>query len=159
MVSFLQRGRLVEIRDHIDEFAGTVEASRASIVRPLLDRIREERCPRNSPRIGVANETLAADARGLGDRSLHVVYEELAWTRYRGSARCSAGAACHVSRHGRLRARVLHLAIGSKDVLDTNRFPRLTIALVGRRRRRAERGGRSGAESPLMREFVPYYDS
>jgi hypothetical protein len=80
MVSFLQRGRLVEIRDHIDDFAGTVAAQpRFEEYKPLLERIRRGTLPEKLAAYWrVANETLARDAAALGERTLPVVYEELA---------------------------------------------------------------------------------
>jgi hypothetical protein len=80
MLSFLARGRLVEIRDQIDRFAPTVAAQeRFEPYRPLLDRVSRGPLPEKLAAYWrVANETLAADAAALGDRALPLVYERLA---------------------------------------------------------------------------------
>jgi hypothetical protein len=162
MVNFLKRGRLVEIRDHIDAFADTIAAqTRFDAYRPLLDRIRRgTREEKLAAYWRVANETLAMDAAKLGERALHLVYEDLATDplarvdqmfRWCG---LSMGPETDAYVRGSSTSRSER-----KTVLDTNRVsatyyrdwvgktPPEVLAAVDA----------VCADSPLMREFDPYY--
>jgi hypothetical protein len=162
MVNFLKRGRLVEIRDHINDFADTIAAQpRFEEYRPLLDRIRHGTLPEKLAAYWrVANETLSRDAAALGERTLPIVYEELAsdpLSRVHVMFRwCGLAMAPETDAYVR----------GSstsrserKTVLDTNRVsatyyrdwmgktPADVLAAVDT----------VCADSPLMRGFEPYY--
>ena len=164
MVSFLKRGRLVEIRDHIDDFADTVAAQpRFEAYRPLLDQIRRGTLPEKLAAYWrVANETLAADAAALGDRSLHIVYEELALdplSRVDAMFRW-----CGLSMSPATDAYVRGSSTSRserKTVLDTNRVSATYYRdWVGKAPAEVLNAvDEVCAESPLMREFAPYYDS
>jgi hypothetical protein len=164
MMNFLQRGRLVEIRDHIDDFAGMVAAQpRFENYRPLLERIAHGTLPEKLAAYWrVANETLAADASPLGERSLHVVYEDLATDPL---SRVSAMFRwCGLSMPPSTDAYVRESSTSRserKTVLDTNRvsatYYRDWVGKVSPEVLDAV--DVVCAESPLMREFSPYYPS
>jgi Sulfotransferase family len=163
MMSFLARGRLVEIRDHIDDFAGTVAAQpRFEAYRHLLDHIRVGTLPEKLAAYWrIANETLAADVAALGAKSYPLLYEKLATDplvrveemfRWCGLAMAPETDA-YVRDSSTSRSE-------RKTVLDTNRVsatyyrdwvgktPAEVLAAVDT----------VCAESPLMREFAPYYE-
>lgn len=164
MVNFLKRGRLVEIRDHIDDFAATVAAQpRFEAYRPLLERIRRGTLEEKLAAYWrVANETLSSDAQGLGARTYPLVYEDLASDPL---SRVSAMFRwCGLSMSPATEAYVRESSTSKSDrktVLDTNRVSATYYRdWVGK----APAGVLDAvdgvcAESPLMRAFAPYYDS
>jgi hypothetical protein len=162
MVAFLKRGRLVEIRDHIDDFAGMVAAQpRFENYRPLLERVQHGTLPEKLAAYWrVANETLAADARVLGERSLYVVYEDLATDPL---ARVSAMFRwCGLSMPAATDAYVRDSSTSRserKTVLDTNRVSATYYRdWVGKTSPEVLNAvDNVCADSPLMREFSPYY--
>ena len=162
MMNFLQRGRLVEIRDHIHDFADTVAAQpRFEAYRPLLERIRSGTLPEKLAAYWrVANETLAADAASLGGKSFPLVYEDLAsdplsrvssMFRWCGLAMSPATDA-YVRDSSTSRSE-------RKTVLDTNRVSATYYRdWVGKTPTEVLTAVETVcAESPLMREFDPYY--
>jgi hypothetical protein len=162
MVNFLKRGRLVEIRDHIDDFADTVAAQpRFEAYGPLLDHIRRGTLPEKLAAYWrVANETLARDAAALGERTLPVVYEELAIDPLSRVDRILRWCGLAVAPETDAYVRGSSTSRSErKTVLDTNRVsatyyrdwvgktPPEVLAAVDA----------VCAASPLMSAFAPYY--
>jgi len=162
MMNFLARGRLVEIRDHINDLAQTVSAQpRFESYRPLMERIRGGTLPEKLAAYWrVANETLATDAALLGERSLHIVYEDVATDPL--SRVSSMFRWCGLAMAPETEAYVRDSSTSRserKTVLDTNRVsatyyrdwvgktPAEVLAAVDA----------VCAGSPLMREFDPFY--
>lgn len=162
MVAFLKRGRLVEIRDHIDDFAGMVAAQpRFEHYRPLLERVAHGTLPEKLAAYWrVANETLAADASAVSGRSLHIVYEDLAMDPL---SRVSAMFRwCGLSMPAAADAYVRDSSTSRserKTVLDTNRVSATYYRdWVGKASPEVLNAvDNVCADSPLMREFAPYY--
>jgi Sulfotransferase family len=164
MTNFLKRGRLVEIRDHIDDFADTVGAQpRFEAYRPLLDRIRRGTLPEKLAAYWrVANETLASDAAALGARAYPLVYERLASDPLARVGEMFAW--CGLSMPGATEAYVRDSSTSRSDrktVLDTNRVSATYYRdWVGKTPADVLNAvDEVCADSPLMREFAPYYDS
>jgi Sulfotransferase family len=163
MMNFLQRGRLVEIRDNIEHFAGTVGAQpRFETYGPLLARIRNGTLPEKLAAYWrVANETLAADAAAVGARAFPLVYERLASDPLARTSELFAW--CGLSMPAATEAYVRESSTSRserKTVLDTNRVSATYYRdWVGK----TPADVRSAvdaicADSPLMAEFAPYYD-
>jgi hypothetical protein len=164
MVSFLKRGRLVEIRDQIGHFTETVGAQpRFEHYRPLLERVERGTLPEKLAAYWrVANETLAADVAGMGARSLPLVYERLAsdplarvnelftWC----GLSHSAGTDDYVRASSTSRSE-------RKTVLDTNRVSATYYKdWVGKTPAEVlDAVDAVCADSPLMAEFAPYYEA
>jgi hypothetical protein len=162
MVNFLQRGRLVEIRDHIDDFADAIAAQpRFDAYRPLVDRIRGGTLPEKLAAYWrIANETLAADAAALGGRSLHLVYEDLAMDPL--SRVGSTFRWCGLSMPAATESYVRESSTSRserKTVLDTNRVSATYYRdWVGKTSAEILAAVDAVcAESPLLGEFTPYY--
>lgn len=162
MMNFLQRGRLVEIRDHIDDFAGMVAAQpRFEHYRPLLDRVQHGTLPEKLAAYWrIANETLAADASVVRERTLHVVYEDLATDPL---ARVAAMFDwCGLSMPASTDAYVRDSSTSRserKTVLDTNRVSATYYRdWVGKASPEVLNAVETVcAGSPLLGEFTPFY--
>ncbi len=164
MMNFLQRGRLVEIRDHIDDFAGTVAAQpRFEQYRPLLERVQHGTLPEKLAAYWrVANETLAADLVAAGSRAYPLLYEKLAsdpLVRVEEMLRW-----CGLSMPASTDAYVRDSSTSRserKTVLDTNRVSATYYRdWVGKTSSEVLNAVDAVcAESPLMNEFSPYYRS
>ena len=164
MMNFIQRGRLVEIRDHINDFTGVVAAQpRFENYRPLLERIQRGTLPEKLAAYWrVANETLADDANKVGNRALHLVYEDLATDPLSRVGELFRW--CGLSMPPSTDAYVRDSSTSRserKTVLDTNRVSATYYR---------DWVGKAPAEvlnavdtvcldSPLMREFHPFYHS
>ena len=162
MMNFLQRGRLVEIRDQIEHFTTTVGAQdRFAAYRPLLARVERGSLPEKLAAYWrVANETLASDVAAAGARALPLVYERLAsdpiervsdlfrWCGLPESAATDAYVrGSSTSRSER------------KTVLDTNRVSATYYRdWVGKTPAEVLNAVESVCgDSPLMKEFAPFY--
>jgi hypothetical protein len=162
MMNFLKRGRLVEIRDQIEHFTGTVGAQdRFESYRPLLSRVERGSLPdKLAAYWRVANETLAADVAAAGARALPLVYERLAsdplervaelfrWCGLSGAEATDA----YVRESSTSRSE-------RKTVLDTNRVSATYYKdWVGKTPAEVLNAVESVCgDSPLMAEFAPYY--
>ena len=163
MMSFLKRGRLVEIRDRIDHLAPAVGAQeRFAHYRPLLDRVQRGPLPEKLAAYWrVANETLAADAAAAGQRALPLVYEHLATDPLARVAEMfhwcglpeSAATNAYVRESSTSRSE-------RKTVLDTNRVSASYYRdWVGKTPAEVLRAVDAVCgDSPLMAEFAPFYD-
>ncbi|HEX6791363.1 MAG TPA: sulfotransferase [Candidatus Krumholzibacteria bacterium] len=164
MVNFLKRGRLVEIRDQIGHFTETVGAQpRFEHYRPLLERVERGTLPEKLAAYWrVANETLAADVAEAGGRALPLVYERLATDPLARVnelfAWCglppSPGTDDYVRASSTSRSE-------RKTVLDTNRVSATYYKdWVGKTPADVlDAVGAVCADSPLMAEFAPYYET
>lgn len=163
MTSFLKRGRLVEIRAQIENFADTVGAQpRFEEYGELLSRIRHAPLPEKLAAYWrVANETLARDASAAGGRALPLVYERLASDplarvselfRWCGLPESPATDE-YVRDSSTSRSE-------RKTVLDTNRVSATYYRdWVGKASPEVMSAVDDVcAESPLMEQFAPYYD-
>jgi hypothetical protein len=164
MVNFLKRGRLVEIRDHINDFADTVGAQpHFESYRPLLERIRRGTLEQKLAAYWrVANETLAGDAAALGGRTYPLVYEKLAsdpLSRVDEIFRW-CGLAMSPATEGYVRESSTSKS-DRKTVLDTNRVSATYYRdWVGKAPAAVLNAVEEVcADSPLMHGFAPYYDS
>ncbi|HEX6791342.1 MAG TPA: sulfotransferase [Candidatus Krumholzibacteria bacterium] len=162
MMSFLKRGRLVEIRDRIDQFAPTVAAQeRFAHYRPLLERVARGTLPEKLAAYWrVANETLAADAAALGSRALPLLYERLASDPLERVSEMFAW--CGLPDSPVTDAYVRESSTSRserKTVLDTNRVSATYYRdWVGKTPAEVLNAvDVVCGESPLMAEFAPYY--
>jgi len=163
MMNFLKRGRLVEIRDHIDDFAGAVSSQpRFEAYRPLLDRIRHGTLPEKLAAYWrVANETLAADATSIGPRAYPLVYEKLATDPVARTEEMFRW--CGLSMNAATESYVRDSSTSRserKTVLDTNRVSATYYRdWVGKTPDDVLKAVDDVcADSPLMHDFAPWYD-
>ncbi len=164
MVNFLERGRLVEIREHIDDFADTIAARpRFESFQPLLERFGHGPLPEKLALYWrVANETLAADAAALGSRTYPLLYEKLASDPLARVGEMFGF--CGLVMSPATEAYVRESSTSKSDrktVLDTNRVSATYYRdWVGKAPAAVlDAVEEVCADSPLMREFKPYYDS
>ena len=164
MMNFLQRGRLVEIRDRIDGFPARVGAQpRFEAYRPLLERVARGTLPEKLAAYWrVANETLAADMAAAGSRAYPLVYEQLASDPLARVGDMFAW--CGLSMTAATEEYVRESSTSRsqrKTVLDTNRvsatYYRDWVGKVPPEVLKAVESVCAG--SPLMAGFAPYYDS
>jgi hypothetical protein len=162
MMNSLERGRLVEIRDQIEHFPGTVSAQdRFEHYRPLLARVARGTLPEKLAAYWrVANEALAADVAAAGDRALPLVYERLA-----SDPLARVGETFHWCGLPDSPATDAYVRDSStsrserKTVLDTNRVSATYYRdWVGKTSAEVLNAvDEVCADSPLMDAFAPYY--
>jgi hypothetical protein len=162
MMNFLERGRLVEIRDQIEHFPGTVAAQpRFEHYRPLLERVaRGSLLEKLAAYWRVANETLAADVEAAGVRALPLVYERLASDPLTGVGELFQWCGLSESRATDAYVRESSTSRSErKTVLDTNRVSATYYRdWVGKTSADVLKAvDEVCADSPLMHVFAPYY--
>ena len=162
MHSFLARGRLVEIRDHIGTLVERMREQPAlARYQPVFARVRDgNRYDRLAAYWRVANEELDAQLAAIPARAYPLVYEDLATDPVARSADMLAwcGLALGASTEGYLRASSTSHS-GRNTALDTNRVSatyyrdwvgKVTPEIL-------DAVERICADSPLMARFEPFY--
>jgi len=162
MDSFLKRGRLVEIRDHIGSMVETMGAQEVlARYAPVLDRVRAGNLhDRLAAYWRVANEELAAQLTALPGRAYPLVYEDLATDPLARTADMFAWCGLEMGRQTEDYIRGSSTSQSARNTaLDTNRvsatYYRDWVARVTPQVRDSVE--RICGDSPLMAQFEPFY--
>ena len=162
MDNFLQRGRLVEIRDHIGRMVETMRTEDAlARYEPVLARVRDGNLhDRLAAYWRIANEELTAQLGTLAARAYPLVYEELATDPLARVADMFAWCGLAVTPETEAYVRGSSTSRSDrKTALDTNRvsatYYRDWVKKVTPEVRDAVE--RICGDSPLMARFAPFY--